>query len=34
MPNLIAMSFEGDLSPSFELRRLQPGQVLPDGWNQ
>ena len=32
MPNLIAMSFEGDLSPSFDLRRLQHGQALPDGW--
>lgn len=32
MPNLIAMSFEGDLSPSFDLRCLQPGRPLPDGW--
>ena len=32
MPNLIAMSFEGNLSPSFDLRCLQPGRPLPDGW--
>jgi transglutaminase-like putative cysteine protease/predicted glutamine amidotransferase len=32
MPNLIAMSFEGELSPSFDLRCLQPGHALPDGW--
>jgi len=31
MPNLIAMSFEGELSPSFDLRCLQEGRV-PDGW--
>ncbi|MGA3123734.1 MAG: class II glutamine amidotransferase [Polyangiaceae bacterium] len=32
MPNLLAMSFEGELAPSFDLRCLQPGQSLPDGW--
>jgi transglutaminase-like putative cysteine protease/predicted glutamine amidotransferase len=32
MPNLFAMSFEGELAPSFDLRCLQPGRTLPDGW--
>jgi transglutaminase-like putative cysteine protease/predicted glutamine amidotransferase len=32
MPNLLAMSFEGDLAPSFDLRCLHPGQKPPDGW--
>ena len=32
MPNLLAMSFEGELSPSFDMRCLQPGRDLPDGW--
>src|SRR5215510_6686344 len=32
MPNLISMSFEGDLSPSFDLRCLAPGRPAPDGW--
>jgi transglutaminase-like putative cysteine protease/predicted glutamine amidotransferase len=32
MPNLIAMSFEGALSPSFDLRCLQHGHPQPDGW--
>jgi transglutaminase-like putative cysteine protease/predicted glutamine amidotransferase len=32
MPNLLAMSFEGELAPSFDLRCLQPGRKLPDGW--
>ncbi|MCG3173750.1 MAG: hypothetical protein GMKNLPBB_01951 [Myxococcota bacterium] len=32
MPNLIAMSFEGELAPSFELRCLKPGRTPPDGW--
>ncbi len=32
MPNLLAMSFEGALAPSFDLRCLQPGRNLPDGW--
>ena len=26
------MSFEGALAPSFDLRCLQPGRTLPDGW--
>ena len=32
MPNFFAMSFEGQLAPSFDLRCLRPGQKLPDGW--
>jgi transglutaminase-like putative cysteine protease/predicted glutamine amidotransferase len=32
MPNLLAMSFEGELAPSFDLRCLQPHRQLPDGW--
>jgi transglutaminase-like putative cysteine protease/predicted glutamine amidotransferase len=32
MPNLLAMSFEGELAPSFDLVCLQPGRKLPDGW--
>jgi transglutaminase-like putative cysteine protease/predicted glutamine amidotransferase len=32
MPNLLAMSFEGELAPSFDLRCLQPHRTLPDGW--
>lgn len=32
MPNLLAMSFEGELAPSFDLRCLRAGGVLPDGW--
>ncbi len=32
MPNLLAMSFEGELAPSFDLRCLAPGRNLPDGW--
>src|SRR5215468_7253526 len=32
MPNLLAMSFEGELAPSFDLRCLHPGAKLPDGW--
>ena len=32
MPNLLAMSFEGELAPSFDLRCLRPGGKLPDGW--
>jgi transglutaminase-like putative cysteine protease/predicted glutamine amidotransferase len=31
VPNMIAMSFEGVLAPSFELRSLASGH-LPDGW--
>lgn len=32
MPNLLAMSFEGELAPSFDLRCLEPGKTPPDGW--
>jgi transglutaminase-like putative cysteine protease/predicted glutamine amidotransferase len=32
MPNLFAMSFEGELAPSFDLRCLDEGGRLPDGW--
>ncbi|MEI7893120.1 MAG: class II glutamine amidotransferase [Myxococcales bacterium] len=32
MPNLLAMSFEGELAPSFDLRCLHPGEKTPDGW--
>jgi transglutaminase-like putative cysteine protease/predicted glutamine amidotransferase len=34
MPNLLAMSFEGELTPSFDLRCLHPGTAgkYPDGW--
>jgi len=32
MPNLLAMSFEGDLAPSFDLHCLRPGRTPPDGW--
>jgi transglutaminase-like putative cysteine protease/predicted glutamine amidotransferase len=32
MPNLFAMSFEGTLAPSFDLRCLHPGRKAPDGW--
>lgn len=32
MPNLLAMSFEGELAPSFDLKCLAPGKPLPDGW--
>jgi transglutaminase-like putative cysteine protease/predicted glutamine amidotransferase len=32
MPNLLAMSFEGELAPSFDLRCLREGEVPPDGW--
>jgi transglutaminase-like putative cysteine protease/predicted glutamine amidotransferase len=32
MPNLLAMSFEGELAPSFDLRCLHDGNSLPDGW--
>ena len=31
MPNFLAMSFEGTLAPSFDLRCLHPGHKLPDG---
>jgi transglutaminase-like putative cysteine protease/predicted glutamine amidotransferase len=32
MPNLLAMSFEGELAPAFDLRCLRPGGRPPDGW--
>jgi transglutaminase-like putative cysteine protease/predicted glutamine amidotransferase len=32
MPNVLAMSFEGELAPSFDLLCLRPGSRLPDGW--
>ena len=32
MPNVLAMSFEGELSPSFHLVCLEPGHRPPDGW--
>jgi transglutaminase-like putative cysteine protease/predicted glutamine amidotransferase len=32
MPNLFAMSFEGELAPSFDLRCLHPERKPPDGW--
>ena len=32
MPNLLAMSFEGELAPSFTLHCLEVGHELPDGW--
>jgi transglutaminase-like putative cysteine protease/predicted glutamine amidotransferase len=32
MPNLFAMSFEGELAPSFDLRCLDPSRKPPDGW--
>src|SRR5471032_189532 len=32
MPNLLAMSFEGSLTPAFDLHCLEPGHSVPDGW--
>jgi transglutaminase-like putative cysteine protease/predicted glutamine amidotransferase len=32
MPNVLAMSFEGELAPSFDLRCLGPQRKPPDGW--
>jgi transglutaminase-like putative cysteine protease/predicted glutamine amidotransferase len=32
MPNLLALSFEGELAPSIDLRCLEQGKKLPDGW--
>jgi transglutaminase-like putative cysteine protease/predicted glutamine amidotransferase len=32
MPNLLALSFEGELAPSLDLRCLHAGKKLPDGW--
>jgi hypothetical protein len=31
VPDLLAMSFEGELAPSFTLHCLAPGRRLPDG---
>lgn len=32
MPSLLAMSFEGELNPAFDMRCLAPGREQPDGW--
>ena len=32
MPNLLAMSFEGSLTPAFDLHCLDRGHTVPDGW--
>ena len=32
MPNLLAMSFEGSLTPAFDLHCLERGHTIPDGW--
>ena len=32
MPNFLAMSFDGELAPSFDLRCIHPGRKPPDGW--
>ena len=32
MPNVLAMSFEGELAPAFRLLCLEAGRPLPDGW--
>ncbi len=32
MPKYLAMSFEGDFAPSFDLHCLRPGRRPPDGW--
>ena len=32
MPNVLAMSFEGTLAPSFDMRCMREGGRLPDGW--
>jgi transglutaminase-like putative cysteine protease/predicted glutamine amidotransferase len=32
VPNVFAMSFEGELAPSFDLCCLRPDRSLPDGW--
>jgi transglutaminase-like putative cysteine protease/predicted glutamine amidotransferase len=32
VPNLLAMCFEGELAPSFDMRCLSSRQTLPDGW--
>jgi transglutaminase-like putative cysteine protease/predicted glutamine amidotransferase len=32
MPNLLALSFEGTLTPAFDLHCLEPSREPPDGW--
>src|SRR2546430_5267123 len=32
MPNLLAMSFEGSVTPAFDLHCLERGRTPPDGW--
>ena len=32
MPKLLAMSFEGEVAPSFALRCLEQPSAMPDGW--
>src|SRR4051812_28399859 len=32
MPNLLAMSFEGSVTPAFDLHCLEAGRSPPDGW--
>src|SRR5262249_46359151 len=32
MPSLLTMSFEGELSPTFDLRCLRAAVNMPDGW--
>src|SRR3977135_2930911 len=32
MPNLLALSFEGTLTPAFDLHCLDPSRTPPDGW--
>src|SRR3954469_23387007 len=32
MPNLLAMSFEGSVTPAFDLHCLDAGRSPPDGW--
>src|SRR5262249_59324989 len=32
MPNLLALSFEGTLTPAFDLRCLETSHTPPDGW--
>ena len=32
MPNLLALSFEGTLTPAFDLHCLEISRTPPDGW--
>ncbi len=34
MPNLLALSFEGTLTPAFDLHCLDPSRTPPDGWGR